>query len=721
MTRASRAPWFAGLLLLAGCCAAVLLLHLPLLNLPYYWDEAGYYIPAARDLFHTGDLIPRSTLTGPHPPLLSVYLAAAWALFGESPAVTRVAMALVAGAALYALLLLAAAFAAAGAQVEGAGPRAAMGLWAAALTGVSPVFFAQSTLAHLDVAATLGTLLVLYFYVRRKLAACALAGALLCLVRETGAVVVLTVAALEWFETRAWRRALLLLVPLLPLAAWLALLRWRTGLWLGDAQFAAYNVWDVLHPARWVLQLAKRVYQLAVSNFQWAATLLILPAVVRDGRCYLAGPRRALVAALATHVAFMSVFGGAALARYLLPAFALFFLLASEAAFRRPWRARGAVLALLPLAFVLCWFWNPPYPYPYEDNLAYADFVRLHRDAAPLLEQLPAGTRVLTAWPASDELARPWLGYVSRPLTVAPVSEFSEDQLGRISADDFDALFLFSRQWRPEWFDRYPRLAAWQRRFFGHRRQADEDWIRARFKLERRMRLELRGQWAEIWARPGLPSSPAGSYRPVSLGLRASSRCLIVGFMGGRDRRDNRRVGVGRLAEKLRGVNRPDLAVAVFENRRRGEALQFVEKAIEGGRDSACVILYGQSFGGAAVVKFARQLHQRGIPVRLTVQVDSVGLGDALIPPNVRRAANLYQSDGWFIRGEPVIRAEGPAKTEVIGNFRFSYKDRRVDVSGLPWYKKIFRVAHSKMDRDREVWSTVERLILEAASEKGKS
>jgi len=26
-------------------------LHAPLLQLPYFWDEAGYYIPAARDLF----------------------------------------------------------------------------------------------------------------------------------------------------------------------------------------------------------------------------------------------------------------------------------------------------------------------------------------------------------------------------------------------------------------------------------------------------------------------------------------------------------------------------------------------------------------------------------------------------------------------------------------------------------------------------------------------
>ena len=38
--------------------AAVALAHLTLLRLPYFWDEAGYYIPAAWDFFRTGSLIP---------------------------------------------------------------------------------------------------------------------------------------------------------------------------------------------------------------------------------------------------------------------------------------------------------------------------------------------------------------------------------------------------------------------------------------------------------------------------------------------------------------------------------------------------------------------------------------------------------------------------------------------------------------------------------------
>jgi hypothetical protein len=49
----------------------VYLSHLTLLRLPYYWDEAGYYIPAAYDFFRTGDVIPSTTLANAHPPLPS--------------------------------------------------------------------------------------------------------------------------------------------------------------------------------------------------------------------------------------------------------------------------------------------------------------------------------------------------------------------------------------------------------------------------------------------------------------------------------------------------------------------------------------------------------------------------------------------------------------------------------------------------------------------------
>jgi hypothetical protein len=200
---------------------------------------------------------------------------------------------------------------------------------------------------------------------------------------------------------------------------------------------------------------------------------------------------------------------------------------------------------------------------------------------------------------------------------------------------------------------------------------------------------------------------------------------LVLGFMGGRESWDNEKRGVRKLALRLRSKNLPGVHVETVENKKRRLALELIRGAFDRDRDgrldereraSARLIVYGQSFGGAAVVKLARQLEAMGVPVLLTVQVDSVGRGDKVIPPNVRRAANLFQRDGLIIKGERQIRAEDPNKTAVVGNFKFDYEGKKVDLSEVSWLKRLFQAAHTKMDHDPEVWALVERLVLEAVS-----
>jgi len=195
---------------------------------------------------------------------------------------------------------------------------------------------------------------------------------------------------------------------------------------------------------------------------------------------------------------------------------------------------------------------------------------------------------------------------------------------------------------------------------------------------------------------------------------------LVIGFQGGRRHWDDEREGTRKLALKLGAMNLPGVHVETVENARRDPALQLVRSALDRNRDgqldpqersSARILLYGQSFGGAAVVKFARQLDEHGVPVLLTVQVDSVGRDDAVIPPNVLRAANLYQRDG-LVRGESEIRSKDPAETTILGNFLFSYKDKQIDLSEVPWYRKIFRTDHTRMNLDPDVWAKVEELVV---------
>src|SRR5665213_411583 len=86
---------------------AIYLGHLTLLHLPYFWDEGGYYIPAAMDFFHSGTLIPYTTATNAHPPLPSVLLAGVWRLAGCTIIATLTFVCLISAAALLAVYRLA--------------------------------------------------------------------------------------------------------------------------------------------------------------------------------------------------------------------------------------------------------------------------------------------------------------------------------------------------------------------------------------------------------------------------------------------------------------------------------------------------------------------------------------------------------------------------------------------------------------------------------------
>jgi len=132
-------------------------------------------------------------------------------------------------------------------------------------------------------------------------------------------------------------------------------------------------------------------------------------------------------------------------------------------------------------------------------------------------------------------------------------------------------------------------------------------------------------------------------------------------------------------------------------------------------RKQARIILYGQSLGGAATIDLCRWLKKEHIPVRLNVQIDSVGLRDGKVPSNVKEAANLYQRDLGPIRGQSKIRPEDPRQTRILGNWRYRYpKNKLVDTSEMPLAHRLIINSHLKMEFDPEVQNKVARLIAEA-------
>lgn len=197
---------------------------------------------------------------------------------------------------------------------------------------------------------------------------------------------------------------------------------------------------------------------------------------------------------------------------------------------------------------------------------------------------------------------------------------------------------------------------------------------------------------------------------------------IVVGFLGAWEVWDNPKRSVRKVALKLRGMSLSGMYVETAGNHSRGDVRRFLKRTLDQNGDGkidaqearqAGIVLYGQSFGGAAAVKLARELKRWNVPVLLTVQVDSIGRDDEVIPSNVKRALNLYQRDPGSIWGQNEIKAEDPAKTQILGNQRFIYLFRfDIDMSDYPKAAQKVPVAHWKMDNDPVVWGIVEGAIL---------
>jgi hypothetical protein len=204
------------------------------------------------------------------------------------------------------------------------------------------------------------------------------------------------------------------------------------------------------------------------------------------------------------------------------------------------------------------------------------------------------------------------------------------------------------------------------------------------------------------------------------------SSTLVIGFLGGFERWNDEHRSVRKLALKLR--ERPGVFAESISNRNLRVALELVRRAFDANRDgvldpeeraSARIILYGQSLGGAAAIATARDLEELGIHVLLTVQVDSVGFHDQVIPPNVLAAANFYQHDPLTIQGRRNIRAADPGKTRILGNFGASYPLHPSRDTDMSWVRRTFGGSHAKMERDPKIWNQVGQFILDAIAESG--
>jgi hypothetical protein len=210
-----------------------------------------------------------------------------------------------------------------------------------------------------------------------------------------------------------------------------------------------------------------------------------------------------------------------------------------------------------------------------------------------------------------------------------------------------------------------------------------------------------------------------------SAGLPSSQiepQVIVLGFLGGFVPHDEPHHPEVQMIQELRQEYPKEVYFDLFENRKVGVAYNTILKLLgtkEGDALSddqkrrARIVLFGHSWDASAVVSLSRKLERVGIPVTLTIQIDSVAKpfqNDWLIPANVLEGVNFYQTHG-LIHGRRKIAAADPTHTTILGNFLWEYKGEPAECYGFSWRGRLVSKGHTQIECDHKIWLQVKALL----------
>jgi hypothetical protein len=147
------------------------------------------------------------------------------------------------------------------------------------------------------------------------------------------------------------------------------------------------------------------------------------------------------------------------------------------------------------------------FPYPYENNFAVVDFVRLQKEAASLIEAQYSDRTIASAWPFPDALRRPEFGFVSQPIAVRGLDNFDPATVLKLKDEPVDVLVVYSRTWEPEHsVIRLQFVRRFLASYYFYQPQISGSQIEAELGMVRIGRFERRGQWAEVYVSTRMPN-----------------------------------------------------------------------------------------------------------------------------------------------------------------------------------------------------------------------
>ena len=150
--------------------------------------------------------------------------------------------------------------------------------------------------------------------------------------------------------------------------------------------------------------------------------------------------------------------------------------------------------------------------------------------------------------------------------------------------------------------------------------------------------------------------SPDPQFWSSAVPARPMVVALFTGFSGSSG--DN--IGMEQIRQRLL---QEGVIARRFGHSQQRSAVNFLRSHA----DSADIVLIGHSFGADSTIEVAERLRAQGLTVSRLVQIDTVGVGDDLLPANVESGLNFFQTTGFFFeRGEPSVGGSTNVNAEIL-------------------------------------------------------
>jgi 4-amino-4-deoxy-L-arabinose transferase-like glycosyltransferase len=413
-----------------------LLLKMPILGMPHYWDSLGRDIFIARWILNNGfSPFPTTTAYNGHPVLFHEVLALFHLLLGTELWVSHIVVVLFSALAVVFTYMT-------GAHFFGK----STGVAASLLLLFSPMFFAQSGIVQIAAPLASLTIMSVYFAVKDDKTAFAITGSCLAMTKEP-AVLVLSMIALYKIlnvilkdkksdRIAIVKESLIYTMPVFVFVAWMLVNKAVYGWFLYPESVSCLSV----NPGTIVRNMAIRFSELFLDNYRWVLTLaLVSIPFTRKRELGKMENKEEIVLLFCIILISLLFFSSctASLRRYILFLYPLFFVPTSAALvnFFDDRKISTIVVGALLVLFASGWTGDRTDSCGsiLENNMEYLDVIQTHQSASRYIEENFPESTVLTDWPMGLELTFPFLGYVENPVKV--ISRFVGYELDVNGAD----------------------------------------------------------------------------------------------------------------------------------------------------------------------------------------------------------------------------------------------------------------------------------------------